>query len=121
MKPRKSVLLLVGTLMCLAGYTQSYVGYGYDNYAGVQGLLLNPGMLADSKFKVNVNLISVSVLAGNNAYEIDRSKLLGLHFSGLHEGAGYYKTTNNSEFKYAYLNSDILGPSAMVTINSKNS
>jgi len=106
--------------MCLSGYSQSYIGYGYDNYAGVNNLLINPGMLADSKFKVNVNLFSISALAGNNAYEIDRKKLLGLHFSGLHEGQGYYKSTNTAEFKYAYLNTDILGPSAMININSKN-
>jgi outer membrane protein OmpA-like peptidoglycan-associated protein len=120
MKRRKSIWLLLGTLMCLSGYSQSYIGYGFDNYAGVNTLLLNPGMLADSKYKVNVNILAVSVLAGNNAYEIDRKRLLGLHFSGMHEGDGYYKVKNNAEFKYAYMNTDILGPSAMININSKN-
>jgi len=38
----------MGTLLCLAGYSQSFIGYGYDNYSGVNSLLLNPGMLGTS-------------------------------------------------------------------------
>lgn len=109
----------MGTLLCLAGYSQSFIGYGYDNYSGVNSLLLNPGMLADSKYKVNVNLLSVSGLVGNNAYEMDRSKLFGLHLSNLTEGNGYYKTTN-TDYRYMHVNVDILGPSAMFNLNSKN-
>ena len=119
MRNRKSALLLLGTLLCLAASSQSFVGYGYDNYSGVNGVLLNPGMLADSKYKVNVNLLSVSGFAGNNAYEMDRSKVFGFKFSNLSEGNGYYKTTN-TDYKYMYLNTDILGPSAMFNLNSKN-
>ncbi len=119
MRIRKSVLLLLGTLLCLAGYSQSFIGYGYDNYSGVNSLLLNPGMLADSKYKVNVNLVSVSGTVGNNAYEMDRSKVFGFKFSNLSEGDGYYKI-KNSDYKYMYANTDILGPSAMFNLNSKN-
>jgi len=116
----KLSLLLLVTFVCLNGSSQSYVGYGYDNYSGVNGMVLNPGSIADSKFKVHVNILSVSLLAGNNAYELDRKKLFGLHLSDLHEGDGYYKSTKNTGFKYVYTNVDILGPSAMVNLNSKN-
>ena len=50
---QKSVVLLLGTLLCLTASSQSFIGYGYDNYSGVNGLLLNPGSIADSKYKVN--------------------------------------------------------------------
>ena len=116
---KSALLIVVGILGCLSGRPQSFVGYGYDNYAGVNGLLLNPGLLADSKFKVNVNLFSVSVLGGNNAYEMDRSRLFGLHFSNFSEGNGYYKSTN-TDYKYLYVNADFLGPSAMITLDSKD-
>src|ERR1700748_2365906 len=120
---KKSVVSLLVVVLCLSvsltATSQSFIGFGYDNYSGVHGLLLNPGTLADSKYKVDVNIFSVSAFAGNNAYEMDRSKLLGLHFSNLSEGNGYYKSANTG-YKYLYFNTDILGPSAMVNITSKD-
>jgi len=68
---------------------------------------------------VNVNILAVSAFAGTNAYELDRSRLFGLHFSNLSEGNGYYKAPN-TDYKYTYFNTDILGPSAMVSLTSKD-
>jgi len=116
---QKSVVFLLGALLCLTASSQSFIGYGYDNYSGVNGLLLNPGSIADSKYKVNINILAVSGFVGNNAYEIDRSKLLGFHFSHLTEGNGYDKVPN-TDYKYLYFNTDILGPSAMVTLTPKD-
>ncbi len=116
---QKSVVFLLGMLLCMTAYSQSFIGYGYDNYSGVNGLLLNPGTLADSKFKVNINLFAVSAFAGNNAYEIDRTKLFGFQFKGLKEGNGYDKMPNTA-FKYLYFNTDILGPSAMISLTKKD-
>ncbi len=113
------LLAITGSVLCLSASSQTFVGYGYDNYAGVNTLLLNPAMLAGSKYKVNVNLVAASAAVGNNMYEIDRQRLLGLHFSNLSEGNGYYKSTN-TDYKYLYLNTDILGPSAMINLNAKN-
>ena len=61
----------------------------------------------------------MSGFVGNNAYEIDRSKLLGFHFSHLTEGNGYDKVPN-TDYKYLYFNTDILGPSAMVSLTPKD-
>ena len=117
---KKSTLaLLLTSTVCLTASSQSFIGYGYDNYAGVNGMILNPGTLADNKYKVNVNIFAVSALAGNNAYEMDRSRLLGLHFSHLQEGGGYYKA-NNTAYKYLYTNLDILGPSATISLTPKD-
>jgi outer membrane protein OmpA-like peptidoglycan-associated protein len=115
----KLTLLVFASFLSLAASSQTFVGYGYDNYSGVNSILLNPGMLAGSKYKVNVNLLSVSAAAGNNAFELDQKRLFSGHFSNLQEGNGYYKSTNN-DYKYVYLNTDILGPSAMININHKN-
>ncbi|HEY4288055.1 MAG TPA: DUF5723 family protein [Puia sp.] len=116
---KRYTLFLLLTCLYLTASSQSFIGYGYDNYAGVNGLILNPGTLADGKYKVNVNLFSISGMAGNNAYEIDRSKVFGLKFSNLSEGNGYYKA-NNTAVKYLYLNTDILGPSATINLTSKD-
>ncbi len=114
-----AVLLLAGLGFAQIADAQSFIGYGYDNYSGVNSIILNPGMLAGSKYKVNVNLFSVSGLAGNNAYELDKKNLFSLKFSNLKEGDGYYKATNK-DYKYVYLNTDILGPSAMFSITKKD-
>jgi len=116
---RAMASLLVGLAMCLTASSQSFIGYGYDNYSGVNSIILNPGMLAGSKYKVNVNIISVSAYAGNNAYELDRKKLFSLKFDHMSEGDGYYKSANK-DYKYMYLNTDILGPSAMFNIDKKD-
>ncbi len=116
---KRYTLFLLLTCLYLTASSQSFIGYGYDNYAGVNGLILNPGTLADGKYKVNVNLFAISGLAGNNAYEIDRSKVFGLKFSNLSEGNGYYKSSNTAT-KYLYLNTDILGPSATINLTSKD-
>jgi outer membrane protein OmpA-like peptidoglycan-associated protein len=115
----KLTLLALAGLLCLTASAQDFVGYGNDNYSGVNSLLSNPAMLAGSKYKVNVNLFSVSAAAGNNAFELDQKKLFGLHLSNLQEGSGYYKAPNH-DYKYLYFNTDILGPSAMININHKN-
>jgi outer membrane protein OmpA-like peptidoglycan-associated protein len=112
---QKSVVFLLGMLLCMTAYSQSFIGYGYDNYSGVNGVILNPGTLADSKFKVNINLFAVSAFAANNAYEVDRTKLFGLQFKGLKEGSGYDKIPN-TDYKYLYFNTDILGPSATISL-----
>jgi len=114
-----TVLLLAILAVGHGAGAQSFIGYGYDNYSGINSVILNPGMLAGSKYKVNVNIISASALAGNNAYELDRKNLFKLKFSDLSEGNGYYKATNK-EYKYVYLNTDILGPSAMFNIDRKD-
>lgn len=117
---QKSVAaFLILTLVRLTVYSQSFVGYGYDNYSGINGVVLNPGVLADSRYKVNVNLFSISALAGNNAYEMDRSRLFGLHLSGMKLGDGLYQSTNTA-YKYFYSNVDILGPSAMISLTHRD-
>jgi outer membrane protein OmpA-like peptidoglycan-associated protein len=119
MKSKKSVLLLLVTFVCLTAFSQSFVGYGYDNYSGVNALILNPARIADSKYKVNVNLFSISVVGGTNTYQLDRSRFFGLHFSNMSDGNGYYKSTK-PEDKYTYFNTDILGPSATISLTSKD-
>jgi outer membrane protein OmpA-like peptidoglycan-associated protein len=116
---KRSTLFLLLACLCLTATSQSFIGYGYDNYSGVNGMLLNPGTLADSKYKVNVNILAVSAFGGTNAYEMNRSKLFKFDFKNLTEGKGYYKSANN-DYKYAYFNTDILGPSATINLTSKD-
>jgi outer membrane protein OmpA-like peptidoglycan-associated protein len=109
---------LIGTVPVF-GFSQQFTGYNYDNYAGVPGMVQNPAMLPGNKYKVNVNLFSVSGLAGNNAYEVKKSKLFHFDFSDMTEDVDYFKSANTDK-KNLWINTDVLGPSVMVTINPKN-
>lgn len=114
------VVVLLLTVVCrITAFSQSFAGYGYDNYAGVNSMILNPSSIADSRYKVNVNIFSISALAGNNAYEMDRSRLFSLKFSHMNEGEGFYKSSNTAN-KYFYTNVDILGPSATISLTPKD-
>jgi outer membrane protein OmpA-like peptidoglycan-associated protein len=110
---------LLLTVVRLTAYSQSFVGYGYDNYSGVNSMILNPATVVDNKYKVSVNLFSISAMAGNNAYEMDRSRLFSLKFSNLNEGNGFYKSSN-TDYKYMYTNLDVLGPSATISLTPKD-
>lgn len=41
---------------------QSYVGLLEDNYNGVHGVISNPANIADSRLKLDINLVGVSAL-----------------------------------------------------------
>jgi hypothetical protein len=48
------------------GFSQDYSGYRTGNYTGVNGVFFNPANIADSRYRWDVNLVSVSALGGNN-------------------------------------------------------
>ena len=116
----KSALTLIAC-SCIATtvFSQQYTGYAYDNYAGTQSVVFNPAMVAGSKYKVDINLASVSFLAGNNAWELDKKKMFRFDLSGLREGTHYFKSANTDN-KKLWMNTDILGPSFMMSIGAKN-
>ncbi|HFG0469967.1 hypothetical protein [Flavobacterium psychrophilum] len=71
----KFLLLFVFTSL-FSARAQSYLGYYYDNYAGVQSVLYNPASIVDSRFKTDINLASVSGSVGNDYYGFSVSDLL---------------------------------------------
>jgi len=113
--------LALGLISCvpLFGLSQQFTGYSYDNYSGVHGMLQNPASVAASKYKVNINLFSVSALGGNNAYELKKDKFSHFDFSNLEENKDFFKSANTDK-KQLWLNTDILGPSFLITTGRKS-
>lgn len=113
--------LALGLISCvpLFGLSQQFVGYSYDNYSGISGMLQNPASVAGSKYKVNINFLSISSLAGNNAYELKNDKFKKFDFTDLKENQDYFKSAN-SDKKDLWFNTDILGPSFMFTSGKKS-
>lgn len=95
---------------------QSYEGLLTDNYNGVHGVLSNPANIADSRLKLDINLMGVSAFFGNNYL----SATLGDAFNDIDKTFDDAKTTPKSN-NFIAANLDILGPSAMLSLSEKHS
>jgi outer membrane protein OmpA-like peptidoglycan-associated protein len=95
---------------------QSYLGYYYDNYAGVQSTLYNPASIVDSRFRTDINLFSVSAFAGNDYYGVKAFDLLKDGYNFEREAKKFASGNNNF-----VTNVDIMGPSFMFNLAPKHS
>src|SRR5437868_1087101 len=100
-------------------FAQDLIGYNYNNYIGVNGILSNPASIANSRYKVHFNLLTVNTYAGSNAYEFSSSKFFKFQFSGWQEDRDYKKIMTN-EKKNGWAQADILGPSVLINLNKKS-
>ncbi|GGF04235.1 DUF5723 family protein [Flavobacterium limi] len=111
----KKQLLILLTLSSFATKAQSYSGYFHDNYAGVQSVLFNPASIADSRFKTDINLFSVSSAVSNDLYGV---KLFDVFKDGYDFDS--QSKMNPSNANNALINLDIMGPSFMFNIAPKH-
>ena len=113
----KKTLFVIAFLASLAtAKAQSYLGYYHDNYAGVQGVLFNPASIVDSRFKVDINLMSFSSSISNDMY--------GVNFFDVFKDGYDFDTQAKKSFTNANkinLNTDVMGPSFMFNIAPKHS
>ena len=110
---------LLSTLIAFIGFAvnaQSYIGLSTDNYKGVHGVIKNPASIADSPYKLDVNLVGTSALLNNDYYGFDFFELLNEDYD-LDEDAAKFRDPNNSILS----NIDILGPSVLFNLNEKSS
>lgn len=108
-----SILLTFSTLT----FGQFIEGYATSNYAGVNGINFNPASIVDSRTKLDINFFSLSTTIDNNFLGLTTNFPNPLD-STLFEIA---ILNNNGQPKNAFMNLDILGPSALYTINEKKS
>ena len=116
---KKTLALTLIGCAPLFGFSQQFIGYTLDNYSGVPGIIQNPASVAGNKYKVNFNIFSMSVLGGNNAYELKSERFRKFNFSDMEEGKDYLKSSNTDK-KNLWLNTDILGPSLLITTSRKS-
>ncbi len=96
--------------------SQSYTGFLSDNYNGVHGIITNPANIADSRLKLDINLIGISAFFGND-YIGFKLKDAFADYSDVFDEAETFPSPNNS----LAWNIDVLGPSVMFGINEKSS
>lgn len=113
---KKTITFLTLLLFSSVTKAQSYIGYFQDNYAGVQSVLFNPSSIANSSFKADINLFSVSIMGTNDYYGIKATDLLKGDYN-IETDAKTFPSNSNSFI----VNADIMGPSFMMNIKSKHS
>lgn len=108
-------------LLCFFGSffyarSQSYFGFRDDNYAGIQGVLFNPSVIVDSKYRSDVTIFSVSGTGQNDLYGINFGEAFGGNYDFENDASKNIKDNNRGNF-----NIDILGPSFSLNITPQHS
>jgi outer membrane protein OmpA-like peptidoglycan-associated protein len=113
MKTKITLLLVLAS--ALTAKAQSYVGFYHDNYAGVQSVLFNPASIADSRFKTDINIFSISGSVGNDLYGVSLTDAFKDNYDFDTQAKMNLGTNNN-----AIVNVDVMGPSFMFNIAPKH-
>tara|TARA_R110000868_G_scaffold34421_1_gene124316 strand:+ start:10602 stop:12698 length:2097 start_codon:yes stop_codon:yes gene_type:complete len=95
---------------------QSYISYLTDNYSGVNSVIANPSNIVDSRFKTDINLIGVSVFAGNDYYGVNVMDAIKSDYD--FDLSAKKTPSNNNNID---LNVDVLGPSFMFNLTTNSS
>lgn len=107
------VFFFSSTLFCSA---QSYIGFLTDNYSGVHGVISNPANIADSRFKIDVNLVGASAFFTNDYYGIKVFDALKEDYDFDLNATKSPSTNNNGN-----INIDVMGPAFMFNLDKKSS
>lgn len=99
-------------------FAQSFFGSTVDNYAGVHSVLINPANAADSRMKLDINLISASTFVGNDFISVDLGNLKNFSDGFDFDSDAEKNPMDNNNF---FGNVDVLGPSALFNLNEKSS
>lgn len=118
-------------LLCIQGWgcvcAQQDLGVRNSNYAGVQGALLNPSAIADSKLTWDVNVLSVNTLFANNFLYAPKSAVPLFGFRRIIKGAidedlfdTHFDPQNPNKQYNVTLSTEVLGPSFFMTVAKKH-
>ena len=130
---KKTLFLLFLLVWSSLTYAQQWLGISGSNYAGTNSVYNNPANLADSRYKLYVNLVGNDLFFANNymGWNAPYSVLQLLTNSAAQEYRNsknviifrnaYYDINKGGEPFHANLLNDLRGPSAMFTINDKHS
>lgn len=102
------------------------MGIANSNYAGTNGVYLNPSSIADSRYGFYLNLVSVQNSVTNNYYRYDSQySLLRLGVNGFKDPYNlrpeYYEELSNTRTKIFDIRGEIRLPSLMVKLSPKHS
>ncbi|HMH34337.1 MAG TPA: DUF5723 family protein [Puia sp.] len=113
--------------ICVCLHAQQNLGIRNSNYAGVQGALLNPSSLADSKLKLDVNIISGDVVFDNTFLYAPKKSVPLFGFGRIIKGSidenlfrTHFDPSNPDKLYHLTLSTEILGPSFFMQVAKKH-
>jgi len=114
----KSMFILLSGMVCSGTLlAQTFTGATIDKRAGIHSLVLNPALAADSKMRMDINIVSASAFIGNDYLSVNLSDLDSFR-------NGYEldpdANSNSSEHNNFFGNADVLGPSVLFNFDEKN-
>ncbi len=124
---KKMFLYIICMHNCICLLAQQNLGIRNSNYAGIQGALLNPSSIADSKLKWDVNIISGDEVFDNTFLFAPKNSVpvlgVGRIIKGsIHEDLFYthFNLQDTSKLYNLTFSAEILGPSFFVKIAKKH-
>jgi hypothetical protein len=124
---KKVFVFLLVMYCCLFSFAQQDLGIRNSNYAGIQGALLNPGSIADSKLKWDVNVLSAGEVFDNNFLYAPKNSLNFLGFKRIINGSIHedlfdtrFDPRQPNKLYNVTLSTEFLGPSFFVKVAKKH-
>ncbi|MDJ1494029.1 DUF5723 family protein [Cytophagaceae bacterium DM2B3-1] len=119
-------LIFIFCITVNCSWAQQLLGISNSNYAGVNGVYLNPSSIADSRYGFHLNLVTVQGSITNNYYRYDSPySLLKLGIERFKEPYNlqpeYYTDANNNHTKMFNIRANIYLPSLMIKLSSRHS
>ncbi|HEX4373658.1 MAG TPA: DUF5723 family protein [Puia sp.] len=123
---KKMLIILLITHMGISMRAQQNLGIRNSNYAGIQGALLNPSSIADSKLKWDINIISVDEVFDNTFLFAPKNSLSFLGFKKIIKGAikedlfaTHFDSQNPNKLYNVTFSGEALGPSFFIKLPKK--
>ena len=118
---KKLVLIGFCFLVASSTYAQEELGIANSNYAGVNGLHLNPSSIVDSWVKLDIHLIGTSAFVENNYVYLPKEEFSFFQDIGLNStSVPDLQVNNNSKLKYGTADVSVQGPSFMLAAKNNS-
>jgi len=103
-------------------FSQNYLAFSTDNYAGATGMFYNPASIADSRYKFDMEIVGLSTRFENNWWGLDSKVIFKPELFEQEKFIENYVTVvDNNDPKYIFQTIEGRGLSFMFNIGEKSS
>ncbi|MCK5846150.1 MAG: thrombospondin type 3 repeat-containing protein [Bacteroidales bacterium] len=116
------LILIAGVINIKPVFSQNYLAFSNDNYAGVTGMFYQPASIADSRYKFDMEIVGISTSFENNWWGIDSKVIYNPSLTQQKKFVeNYVNVVDNNDPKYIFQSVEARGLSFMFNIGSKSS